>query len=582
MPKTDYKNPPLVGQVVSVSPQADVFSISPDTERELIGAAWQKWLETHLPRQVTDGSQNHGAFDEHSHGWYDGRYAAFMAARLIAVRCWSDVIQFDRNQLDCAILDCLGFVLRRQHTDGALDLWGNWSCNEAGFAVPGLVEAYHHLKSDSGETAQQMREKIKTFVLAASESVLTGEVSTANHRWAAACAPLAAAYSICPDQRYLDRIDDYLADGIDCDSDGCWHIERSAGYSTVANHGLMVMADYLQRPELLEHVIRNLEHTLYHIQPDGSVDASFSHRQDRGLLDKAPSDYRTARRVALITGDGRFTTLALRRFPKDDEVAGELMPLLFELDRSPEVMPEPKPLADHYEQHFKHSQVVRVRRGEIALTLTADRGGHFFDSILDCWGGARRSIDWLCLRHGEMALSSIQIAVAGGYAMQPNTLDVLDSGRWLLQAERSHWQHTQHFRPGWPIVEAGRPVNCGIDVCWFGDALKIRIKAHGEVDHPAAICFWVNNEATVVETNRAMNHLAECKTGQLRGGANLRLHQSFHALEISGLPSAAHQMSMQPEPTIPTAVTRNSTCYSLGLVLPLDLELTILPISTSE
>lgn len=209
-------------------------------------------------------------------------------------------------------MHAMRFVLRRQQPDGTLDLGGAASCNEAGFPIPALAEAHRRLKEVDRDWAADMRTMIADYVRKAADAVVAGDAHTANHRWAAAAGPLAAAYSLFPEERYLAKIDSYLADGIDCDADGCWFEERGVGYNNVANHGMLVLADCLNRPEFIDPVIRNLRFMLHNIQPNGEADTSYSFRQDRGSPGAAVCDYRLARRGALASGDGCISTLAQR------------------------------------------------------------------------------------------------------------------------------------------------------------------------------------------------------------------------------------------------------------------------------
>ena len=171
--------------------------------------------------------QDGGFADGEFGGWCDGREAAYRLARLIAGACWGDLIDVDHKALAEAIRRAAKFIVRRQSPDGQMDLGGYYSPNEAGFPVPGLVAAYKHLSNADPELFQDIAADLKQFIQRAAEAVLAGSAYTANHRWTAASAPLAAAHSLWPDARYLAKIQDYLSDGIDCDADGFWYKEPS-------------------------------------------------------------------------------------------------------------------------------------------------------------------------------------------------------------------------------------------------------------------------------------------------------------------------------------------------------------------
>ncbi len=284
--------------------------LSSKGERIEVALAEAAWLGAVLPNQCVDGSVNDGGFAWEWPGWYDGRHAAFVLSRLMGIRGWAGEVPCGVAQLDEAIHRATAFIRRRQAPDGALDLSGAYSPNEVGFPMPGLAAGYRRLSKLPGNQFAEDLEKLKEFLLRGAEAILNGSAYTANHRWAAACAPLAAVHSLWPDSRYLAKIEDYLADGIDCDEDGCWYEERSPNYNMVANNGLAIMADCLGRAELFDPVVRNLHLMLHCLQPNGEIDSSFSHRQDRAAPHYGVS-YSIARRCALITGDGRFTTFAI-------------------------------------------------------------------------------------------------------------------------------------------------------------------------------------------------------------------------------------------------------------------------------
>jgi len=105
-------------------------------------------------------------------------------------------------------------------------------------------------------------------------------VHTPNHRWELAAA-LTRIHRSFPDERIVERVGEWLAEGIDVDADGVYS-ERSPNYAAhVTNPSLLLMARVLQRDDLRDIVERNLEATLALIRPDGSVETVQSRRQDQ-------------------------------------------------------------------------------------------------------------------------------------------------------------------------------------------------------------------------------------------------------------------------------------------------------------
>ncbi len=563
----------MTTQIIPVPTSDPGFpAMTVEQERRVAADAWQPWAREVLGKQVTDGSVDDGAFDEYGHGWHDGRYTALMIPRLVAVRLWHELIDLDHAALERALSRAMAFVLRRQRGDGQLDLGGAYSPNEAGFPIPAMVEAHRRLAQFDTAWSHRMREELARYIRLAAEAVLAGSAYTANHRWAAAAGPLAAAHSMFPDDRYLQKIESYLADGIDCDADGCWYEERGVGYNNVANHGLLVLAHFLRRPELAEHVVRNLRFMLFNVQPNMEADTSYSFRQDRGAAGSRPCDYSIGRRAALLAGDGRITTLAMI-----DGVCqpgnGSLWPLLFDLDNHPGPLPDPQPIPDQYHRHFKHIHVARIRRGRTALTLAADPGNHFFDTVRDQWGGPRRSEDWLCLHHGRVVLQSIQLAVANQQAIQPSKLIAHDHqpGTFSLSGLVEGWVHTAHFRPGRPDIPMPWDLRCDIKVAWERDTLRIRLACRTPNAMAASLIFRVRDGSCIEETGQVV---AAGRSIDLTG-PTVTLVNGTDRLIIAGLPPAAHRLAIKHEVPIPTAIPNHCARLQLGLRLPVELDLTL-------
>ena len=146
----------------------------------------------------------------HFDGWHNGRNTAYMLTRLL--EAWIHPPADGMPDVDFATVAtrALGFLERRQSPDGRLDLGGSYSPNEAGFATTGLAFLW---KSLEAVAAEEFRERLRNFLLRCGEAVLAGQAYTANHRWTAACAPLAALHALWPDERYIEKIEGYLADG---------------------------------------------------------------------------------------------------------------------------------------------------------------------------------------------------------------------------------------------------------------------------------------------------------------------------------------------------------------------------------
>ncbi|MFF6987572.1 hypothetical protein [Streptomyces sp. NPDC010273] len=179
---------------------------------------------------------------------------------------------------------------------------------DSAFTVNDVCDAYV-LAAAGGPELREVATALAEIACAASESLLTGGVHTPNHRWELSAA-LARLHRSFPDDRLLDRVGQWLAEGVDIDAEGLYS-ERSAVYAShVSNPSLLLLADVLGRPGLRDAVERNLTATLDLIRPDGTVETLHSRRQDqRHPFPLAPylAHYRL---LAIRTGRGDLSRAA--------------------------------------------------------------------------------------------------------------------------------------------------------------------------------------------------------------------------------------------------------------------------------
>ena len=151
--------------------------------------------------------------------------------------------------------------------------------------------------------------RLSGIVSRATDAMVAGGVHTPNHRWEL-CAALAQMDRLQPRPGIAERISEWLAEGIDQLPDGMYS-ERSPLYATaVTNPSLLAIADSSGRPELLDHVRRNLTAFLPWFSPDGSVESVFSRRQDQWMTFDAAPFLHLYRRLANQDGRKDFAAAA--------------------------------------------------------------------------------------------------------------------------------------------------------------------------------------------------------------------------------------------------------------------------------
>lgn len=201
-------------------------------------------------------------------------------------------------------------ALRAVQTSSGLFAGGDnvQSPPDSAFTINDVCDA-HVIAVGAGPELREAAAVLAEIAGAASESLRTGGVHTPNHRWEL-CAALARLHRSFPDDRLLDRIDAWLAEGVDIDAEGLYS-ERSANYAAhVSNPSLLLLADVLDRADLLDAVERNLATTLDLIRPDGTVETVHSRRQDQNRPFPLAPFLPHYRLLAIRTGRGDFSRAA--------------------------------------------------------------------------------------------------------------------------------------------------------------------------------------------------------------------------------------------------------------------------------
>ena len=334
-------------------------------------------------------------------------------------------------------------LLTRQNPSGLYNSGNLDSPPDTGFMVKTFCKAQQLLLRDKSPATNGIRERMKKLILNAAKGLLVGGVHTPNHRWDI-CSALAHINSLYPDGAYIERIDDWLDEGIDIDDDGQW-AERSSNYnSAVNNPAMMNLALLLKRDGLLEPLRRNLEMTLYYVEPDGSMETVASRRQDqrRGSRKFVYEYYSQYRLLAVLDKNGVFANMARyieKNFMKElaSMVTDMNSPLVYLLEEPlfGAKLPENKPLPDNYEKVFPDSKVVRYRRGDISATIN---GGN--DAALGYGFGSGLAMNpaFFRMTKGEAVLDSIRMTPAffsTGF-FYPNELTKVDGGYMLSETRK--------------------------------------------------------------------------------------------------------------------------------------------------
>lgn len=325
-------------------------------------------------------------------------------AAIAAAYCAPESSYFKSQTLLTVLDAATDKLLAAQHADGTIDSGNLCSPPDTGFVVQTICPALTVLQRMKLPQLSTVNGKLAKFILAAGEALSTGGIHTPNHRWVVSSA-LAQINALFPSPKYVNRIDDWLGEGIYCDADGQF-AERSTGiYSRVIDNALITMARLLDRPKLLEPVRRNLEMTLIYMHPDGELETVGSRRQDQTLSAWISNYYLQYRYMAIKDHNGQFSAVAQLAEDIGLEHAEAKIPLIEFLEEPlyREKLPNPANLPSDYARFFGNSALARIRRGDVSATVY---GGS--DWPLGVASGLASNATFFTFRRGKAVLESVR------------------------------------------------------------------------------------------------------------------------------------------------------------------------------
>ncbi|MFZ4628691.1 MAG: hypothetical protein ACOYNR_10230 [Blastocatellia bacterium] len=363
-------------------------------------------LESVLALQMMEpGQRQTGGFVIPTYGF------AYPAANAVELRGMAALFSHPRSRyyrqpsLASRIELAVGYLLREQYADGTIDgpTTNFHSPPDTAFVVVDLLLAYRLLEADGSAATRGSREQLGQFLRRAADAMADGGIHTPNHRWVVAAA-LAGCDRLFPKAAYRKRVERWLAEGIDCNEDGEYTERSNAVYNAITNRALIMLAEHLDRPEILDPVRRNLTMMYYCVHPDGEIVTDYSRRQDlqtRARMGEYLLHYRI---LSQRDKDGRMAAMADRiladavQHPREISLAVQLAELMLRPELDPtkpgyEEVPR-APLPDSYLHPLPQTGVVRLRRQELSATIVA--------------GQSR----FLSLRQGGAVLEAVRVASA--------------------------------------------------------------------------------------------------------------------------------------------------------------------------
>ncbi|WP_380174471.1 hypothetical protein ACFEMC_05880 [Kineococcus sp. DHX-1] len=264
--------------------------------------------------------------------------------------------------------------------------------------------------------------------------LLAGGVHTPNHRWelSSALARLGALLGT-PDV-VRGRVEEWLAEGVDLQADGMYS-ERSPLYAgAVSSPSLLVLADLLDRPDLLDPVRRNLEAFLPLLDEDGVLESVHSRRQDQHTAGHPGADLLLPyRRFALAEDRADFADAA--RSLQSHGVDGRaVLPELLAHPWLAGVLPAGTGRPWSGEAVLPASGLAVHAAGR---TRTVVFGGSDQPSVGTIRSGTANTATFLRFRHGAAVLESLRLSTAffGLGPFRSATLEQEPGGAFVLRQE---------------------------------------------------------------------------------------------------------------------------------------------------
>ncbi len=310
-----------------------------------------------------------------------------------------------------------------QHDDGTIDLHSTnfHSTPDTAFIVTDLCPLFICLKQLNRAELKGTLNSLEIFLSRAGEALAVGGIHTANHRWVV-CSALAWLHHLFPSQKYVDRIDEWLDEGIDIDPDG-QYIEKSVGtYSPIVNTMFITIGRLLNRHKLQDVARKNLEMTLYYIQPGGEVVTDASGRQDSAHTAYVNGYYYGYRYMAITDNNAEFAAVCKLIENEMPEKITRFLPYLMEDPVFERTLINPAELPFSYFKRFIHSGIFRIRRGLTDITII-ERNPTFFS-----------------YRKGNAVLQSMRLAASffGSRGQFISENCVVDEGKIILSKSKTH------------------------------------------------------------------------------------------------------------------------------------------------
>ena len=492
---------------------ADLNSSKDDFMQDLRQANDER-VTNYLKRQtIAPGTRGHGCLPNQWGIDYHGGATA-MIVYPSAAYVSSDSMHYKNAEVLAGIELAIEYLLRTQHEDGTVDLYSTnfHSTPDLGFVIERLSLAYHLLQPAAPNSSAVS--KLKEFMLKAGDAMTIGGIHTPNHRWIVSMA-LAQMHELFPNQKYVDRVDEWLFEKIDIDADGQYTERSTSVYSPLTNMALITIARILEREDLYDAVRRNLDMSLYYFHPNGEIVTEASRRQDQYVKAMPGRCHFPYLYMAHHDKNGAYgaTVNFIRSILTPAQLASDY-PQLLVLPHLAEDLPTVTAMPSSYHKHFAVSDLVRIREGAMDATMLAKN--HLFftmtkgDIVVQgirfasaFFGKGQFEGDTLINENGSW---SMEQKLEGPYWQPYPVADLPDTGIWEeMPRENRPESEVQHYHATVRMTQEGKIIKLeitakGTDHVPF--ALEISLRSGGSFsgdvmhDTESGVHFLTGEEAT--------------------------------------------------------------------------------------
>ena len=270
-------------------------------------------------------------------------------------------------------------MLKLQHSDGTIDLLTTnfHSTPDLGFTIYPLAISYSIMLQNKNLNYGELPSLVKQYLLNAGKALAVGGIHTPNHRWVV-CGALAWINSFFPDSVYKNRVDQWLAEGIDIDPDGQYNERSTAVYTPITNGSLLTIAKKMNYDYLYDIVRRNLNLTFYLIHSNGEIVTETSNRQDKYINVNMSPYYMAYNYMAIMDKSGKYSGMVnfIQETAKIDQLS-YMLPRFLEDSSLLADLPSPSPIPTSYHIYLKHSDIVRIREGNVDMSIITNNPTFF-------------------------------------------------------------------------------------------------------------------------------------------------------------------------------------------------------------